>query len=87
LLEFVFKEKSDLKGKFITLFTDLKIDRLDVKFIRCNDSGENKTLFDECQSKGYSVKFGLNCPALKLLNATARGKESSKLSLEESESC
>jgi hypothetical protein len=39
------KAKSDLKGKFLTLLTDLKISGLDVKFIQCDDSGENKALF------------------------------------------
>jgi hypothetical protein len=67
------------------LLTDLKIPGLDVKFIQCNDLGENKALFDECRYKGYNVK--LSSPALKPLNAMARWKESSKLSLEESEPC
>jgi hypothetical protein len=57
------KAKSDLKGKFLTLLTDLKIAGLDVKFIiQCDDSGENKDLFDECRSKGYTVKFELSGP-------------------------
>jgi hypothetical protein len=36
------KAKSYLKSKFLTLLTDLKISGLDVKFIRCNDSGESR---------------------------------------------
>jgi hypothetical protein len=56
------KAKSDLKGYFLTLLTDLKIAGLDVKFICCNDSGENKALFDECRSKGCNVKFEFSCP-------------------------
>jgi hypothetical protein len=56
------KAKSDLKGKFLTLLTDLKIAGLDVKFTCCNDSGENKALFDECRSKGYNVKFEFSGP-------------------------
>jgi hypothetical protein len=51
------KAKSNLKGKFLTLLTDLKFSGLDVKFILCDDSRENKALFDECRSKGYNVKF------------------------------
>jgi hypothetical protein len=43
------KAKSDLKGKFLTLLTDLKISGLDVKFIQCDDLGENKAQFDECR--------------------------------------
>jgi hypothetical protein len=46
------KAKIDLTGKFIILLANLKINGLDVKFIRCDDSGENKALFDECQFKG-----------------------------------
>jgi hypothetical protein len=44
------------------LLTDLKIAGLDVKFIQCNDSGENKALFDECRCKGYNVKFEFSGP-------------------------
>jgi hypothetical protein len=56
------KAKNDLKGKFLTLLTDLKIAGLDVKFIQRNDSEENKALFDECRSKGYNVKFEFSGP-------------------------
>jgi hypothetical protein len=39
------------------LRTDLKIACVEVKFIRHNDLGENKALFEDCQSKGYGIKF------------------------------
>jgi hypothetical protein len=75
LLEFVFfKEKSDLKGKFLTLLTDLKIAGLDVKFIKCDDQGENKALFDECRSKGYSVKCELSGPQTPQRNSKVERK-------------
>jgi hypothetical protein len=51
------KAKTDLKGMFITLLTDLKMAGLDVKFIQCDDLGEIKARFDECRSKQYNVKF------------------------------
>jgi hypothetical protein len=51
------KAKSDLKAKVTTLLNNLKITGVNVKFIRCDDSGENKVLFEECQSKGYGIKF------------------------------
>jgi hypothetical protein len=35
------KSKSDLKNKIFTLFNDLKIAGIDVKFISCDDFGEN----------------------------------------------
>jgi hypothetical protein len=33
-----------------------------VKYIRCDDSGENKALFDACQAQGYGVKFEFSGP-------------------------
>jgi hypothetical protein len=39
------ENKSDLKSKFMTLLNDLKIADINVKYIRCDDSGENKGLF------------------------------------------
>jgi hypothetical protein len=62
IVESFLKAKSDLKGDFLTLLIDLKISGLDVKSIQCNDSGENKALFDECRSKGYNLKFGFSSP-------------------------
>jgi transposase InsO family protein len=56
------KNKSDLKSKVMTLLTDLKIVENNVNYIRCNDSGENKALFDACQAQGYGVKFEFSGP-------------------------
>jgi hypothetical protein len=51
------KNKSGLKSKVMTLSTDLKIAEINVKYIRCDDSGKNKALFEACQAQGYGVKF------------------------------
>jgi hypothetical protein len=56
------RAKSDLKAKVTTLLTDLEIARVNVKFIRCDDSGENKALFEECRPKGYGIKFEFSGP-------------------------
>ena len=56
------KAKIGLKVKVMTLLTDLKIASVDIKFIRCDDSSENKSLFEECQSKGYGIKFEFSGP-------------------------
>jgi hypothetical protein len=56
------RAKSDLKAKVKTLLIDLKIAGVNVKFIRCDDSGENKALFEECRSKGYGIKFEFSGP-------------------------
>jgi hypothetical protein len=74
-----------LKGKFLTLLTDLNIAGLDVKFIQCDESLENKSLFDECRSKEYNVKFEFFGPPT--LQRNGKLEESSKLSLEESKPC
>ena len=56
------KSKSDLKTKFKTLLSDLNVAGINVKYIRCDDSGENKALFEECQSKGYGINFEFSGP-------------------------
>jgi hypothetical protein len=68
------KAKSDLKGKFLTLLTDLKISGFVVNFIQCNDSGENKALFDECRCKGYNVKFEFSGPGTPQRNGKVERK-------------
>jgi hypothetical protein len=40
------KIKVELINKMFTLLTDLKISGIDIKFIRCDDSGENKSFYD-----------------------------------------
>jgi hypothetical protein len=56
------KNKNDLNSKVMTLLTDLKIAEINVKYIRCNDSGKNKALFEACQAQGYGVKFKFSGP-------------------------
>jgi hypothetical protein len=46
----------------MTLLTDLKIAEINVKYIRCDDSGENKAIFEACQAQGYGVKFKFSGP-------------------------
>ena len=59
---FFLKNKSDLKCKVMTLLTDLKIAGIEVKHIRCDDSGENKSLFQACNDKGYGINFEFSGP-------------------------
>jgi hypothetical protein len=56
------KNKSDTKSKVMTLLTDLKIEGINVKYIRYDDSGENKALFEAYQAQGYGVKFEFSRP-------------------------
>jgi hypothetical protein len=41
----------------MTLLTDLKIVGINVRFIRCDDSGENKAFQKECKSKAFNIIF------------------------------
>ena len=41
---------------------DLKIAGIDLKHIRCDDSGENKAFYDACRTKGYNIKFEFSGP-------------------------
>jgi hypothetical protein len=56
------KDKSELKEKMMTLLTDLKIAGINVRFIRCNDSGENKAFQKECKSKALNITFAFSGP-------------------------
>jgi hypothetical protein len=37
-----------------TLLTDLKISGIDIKHIRCDNSGESKAFYDACRAKVFS---------------------------------
>jgi hypothetical protein len=54
--------KTDLKNKMFTLFTDLNVAAIDVKFIRCDDSVENKSFYDSRQANGLNIKFEFSGP-------------------------
>ena len=56
------KNKGDLKEKMFTLLTDLKIAGIDVKRVRCEDSGENKAFYNACRTRGYGINFECSGP-------------------------
>jgi hypothetical protein len=56
------KRKSDLKEKAKTLLTDLHIAGLNVKFIRCDDAGENVSMKSDQDIKSFGVKFEFSGP-------------------------
>jgi transposase InsO family protein len=68
------RAKSDLTAKVTTLLADLKIAGINVKFIRCDDSGENKALFEECRSKGYGIRFEFSGPPTPQQNGKVESK-------------
>jgi hypothetical protein len=51
------RNKSYLKTKIINLLTDLKISDGKVKFIRCDETGENRYMIDGLNVKCFGVKF------------------------------
>jgi hypothetical protein len=54
---FVMKNKSDIKSRIKTLLTDLKIANRIVKFIRCDNAGENMTMKNDPEMKSFGIKF------------------------------
>jgi hypothetical protein len=54
---FVMKNKSDIKARIKTLLADLKIANWIVKFIRCDDAGENMTMKNDPEIKSFGIKF------------------------------
>jgi hypothetical protein len=55
----VMKNKLDLKAKIKSLLTDLKIAVHNVRFIRCDDAGENMKMKmkNDPEIKSFGVKF------------------------------
>jgi hypothetical protein len=51
------KNKLDIKTRIKTLLTDLKIANRIVKFIRCDNSGENMTMKNDPEIKSFGIKF------------------------------
>ena len=45
-----------------TLLKDLKIAGIDIKYIHCDDSGDNKLFYNACHAKGYNIKFEFSGP-------------------------
>jgi hypothetical protein len=56
------KSKGELNDKMKILLTDLKIAGIEVKYIRCDDSGENKAFFNYCRLNGELIKFEFSGP-------------------------
>jgi hypothetical protein len=68
------KKKSELKNKMSTLLTDLKIAGIDVKFIRCNDFGNNKSFFTHVEQMDTTSR--LHSLAQELPNEMVRWNKS-----------
>jgi hypothetical protein len=71
---FVMKNKSDLKTRIKTLLTDLKIANRIVKFIRCDDAGENMTMKNDPEIKSFGIKFEFSVPRTPQRNGKVEGK-------------
>ena len=56
------KKKSDLKEKLVNFIQELKTKKIDVKFVRCDNAGENKALEDHCNHVGINVSFKYSGP-------------------------
>ena len=55
---FFVKKKSELKDKVVPLIKELKAKNgIEVKFIRCDNAGENNSLEEECKKEGLGVTF------------------------------
>jgi hypothetical protein len=53
----VIKNKSYLKTRIKMLLTDLNISHHIVKFIRCDDAGENMTMKNDPEIKSFGIEF------------------------------
>jgi transposase InsO family protein len=71
---FMLKNKSDLKVKIKTLLTDLKIANRNVRFIRCDDAGENMTTKNDPEIKSFGIKFEFLGPRTPQINGKVERK-------------
>jgi hypothetical protein len=46
----------------LTILTDLTISGIDAKFISCDDSGENKSIYGSCRANGHRINFEFSGP-------------------------
>jgi hypothetical protein len=58
------KSKGELKDKMRILLTDFKIAGIEVKYIRCDDSGKNKAFYNHYCLNGELIKFEFSGPRL-----------------------
>jgi hypothetical protein len=56
------------------LFTDLKIANQIVKFIRCDDAGENMTIKNDPEIKSFGIKFEFSGPRTSQRNGKVERK-------------
>jgi hypothetical protein len=56
------KNKSDIKARIKTLLTDLKIASWIIKFIRCDNAGENMTMKNDPEIKSFVIKLEFSGP-------------------------
>jgi transposase InsO family protein len=70
----VLKNKSDLKVNIKTLLTDLKIANWNVRFIRCEDAGENMIMKNDPEIKSFDIKFEFSAPRTPQTNGKAERK-------------
>ena len=62
-MEFLLEKKSDLANVIIHFLKDLKLtEKKAVKFIRCDNAGENKTLENQCKDNELGINFKYMAP-------------------------
>ena len=75
------KKKSDLANVVIHFLKDLKLtEKKAVKFIRCDNAGENKTLENQCKDNELGINFEYTAH-----NKMVSSKDRSRHSMEECE--
>ena len=71
---FFVRNKDDQNGPFTTLFGKLKREGRPVKFIRCDNAGENRVLEQQCETMGFEITFEYTAPNTPQLNGKVERK-------------
>ena len=64
------KQKSDLAKKLLPTLKEIN-KKFGIKFIRCDNAGENKELEKECKKAGMNIEFEYTAPNTPQQNGVA----------------
>ncbi len=69
-----FSKKSDLSKNIIPILKQLFVKGKEVKYIRCDNAGENKTIEKQCIAEGLDITFEYTAPCSPQFNGRVERK-------------
>ena len=66
--------KSELAEKVLKLIKDLKAKNIEVKYIWCDNAGENVAFREKCEQEGFGINFEFTAPGMPQQNGRVEHK-------------